>query len=260
MSATERVRWLLTLGLTEHQARTYVTALDRPGAPAGALARLSGVPRNRVYDAIDELRALGLMDVTLGPQREHFARPLGRFLDGRASDLRRSIEDIERQRTFVASAFDSRAPVTPGRTEGRTFSVVGRAAVAREIDRMVESARAHVVAMASPGGASRLVRHIAPAVERGLSVTLLVPRSAREDGAFDASIEHGRSIVWVDEEVPSISFVTDTDEAIVVDPVPDDAAHRMGMDRAVLTTRPAFVRERLAFLRLAASPSSAHKP
>lgn len=245
--ASDRIRWLLALGLTEHQARTYVAALERPGAPAGLLARTARVPRNRVYDALDDLHAEGLIDISLGPRRAHFPRPLTTLVDRRVAHLRRAIAELEDRRDALDAAFRVSAVPRADATTGRTRALLGRAAVAREIDRMVEGAADRVVAVSTPGGAPRLVRHLHAALARGLDVRILVPERAAS--GLDPDLAARGVLRPIATEIPALSVVVDSSEALVSNPVPDDGALRFGKDQGVLTDDPAFVEERLAFAR-----------
>lgn len=51
---------LVRLGLTQYEARVYVVLIRRAGSSAAEMARLTRVPRPRVYDVLDSLVAKGL--------------------------------------------------------------------------------------------------------------------------------------------------------------------------------------------------------
>lgn len=51
---------LVRIGLTQYEARVYVALIRRDGSSAADMARLTRVPRPRVYDVLDSLVAKGL--------------------------------------------------------------------------------------------------------------------------------------------------------------------------------------------------------
>jgi sugar-specific transcriptional regulator TrmB len=60
MSEAVSVDRLVRIGLTQYEARVYVALIRRDGSSAADMARLTGVPRPRVYDVLDSLVAKGL--------------------------------------------------------------------------------------------------------------------------------------------------------------------------------------------------------
>ncbi len=51
---------LVRIGLTRYEARVYVALIRRDGSTAADMARMTGVPRPRVYDVLDSLVAKGM--------------------------------------------------------------------------------------------------------------------------------------------------------------------------------------------------------
>ncbi|MFC7008304.1 TrmB family transcriptional regulator [Halalkalicoccus salilacus] len=115
----EAVNLLEELGLTEYEARCFV-ALSRVGnASAKEVSDLSGVPRSRVYDAVERLHRRGLVDVQQSDPRQYQALPKDDALavlrerytttldatDEALSGLRRSeeLEEEERGRSPITT-------------------------------------------------------------------------------------------------------------------------------------------------------------
>src|SRR5439155_9519031 len=59
----ERVRKLMEHGLTEYQARVYLTLLDLGAATASQISPLSKVPRTRIYTTMQQLHQKGLVQI-----------------------------------------------------------------------------------------------------------------------------------------------------------------------------------------------------
>jgi HTH-type transcriptional regulator, sugar sensing transcriptional regulator len=60
VSETIAVDRLVRIGLTRYEARVYVALIRRDGSTAADMARLTGVPRPRVYDVLASLVAKGI--------------------------------------------------------------------------------------------------------------------------------------------------------------------------------------------------------
>ena len=77
---TDRLSLLLEYGLSEYQARVYLALLEFPSLPAGALAKAAQIPRNRLYEVLEELQGMGLVEIILGETRSYRAHPLTVYL------------------------------------------------------------------------------------------------------------------------------------------------------------------------------------
>jgi predicted transcriptional regulator len=66
-AASPLVDELVGLGLTQYEARAYLTLVTRDRYTAAELARASGVPRQRIYDVLDSLVERGLVRGRPGP-------------------------------------------------------------------------------------------------------------------------------------------------------------------------------------------------
>lgn len=259
---TDRVGVLLSYGFSEYQARVYLALLEYPAMNAGALAKVAGVPRNRLYEVLEELQSLGLVEILLGETRLYRARPLAEYLDRRVVELKGRIGEIESRREYLALAFQPPAHEEPAELEsGATRAVLGRRAVAREIERLIDTAKRSLVVVASAGGAERVVRHLMKSadaiVANRLEVEVYLPRSAQRAGGVERMGEGLVGAVhWLDTPLGSLVFAADEREILIVQPVPDDERLAAGRDFAILSTNPAFVRDPLDLVRTVAGFSS----
>jgi sugar-specific transcriptional regulator TrmB len=87
---------LAGLGLTSYQARTYLALLRRDSSTAAQAARLSHVPRQRIYDVLASLVDKGLASTRPGQIVEYAAVAPGLALARIVSDQRRQLADLER--------------------------------------------------------------------------------------------------------------------------------------------------------------------
>src|SRR5581483_5382878 len=160
--SVDRLGILLEHGLSEYQARVYLALLDFPALPAGSLAKAAQIPRNRLYEILEELQSMGLVEILLEENRKYRATPISIYLDRSISDLRDRIGRIESQKSYLEVAFK---PPELSEAEdleaGTTRVVLTRRAVAREIDRMVAQTRASLLVACSVSGWERALRHLA---------------------------------------------------------------------------------------------------
>lgn len=252
----DRLGVLIEHGLTEYQARVYLALLDFPAVAAGTLAKAAQVPRNRLYEVLEELQSIGLVDIILEETRKYRARPISAFLDRAVVELRDRIGKIENQKAYLDLAF--RPPELSDAEDleaGSTRVAVTRRAVAREIDRVVESAQTSLLVASSVGGWERVFRHLDKLQTDGrVKVEIHVPREAARAGGVERVAERwGDAVKWLDAPLKCISFAADGRELVLVHPVPDDAAMRNGQDFALVTTNPALLGDHATLLRAAAS-------
>ena len=253
----DRIGVLVEHGLSEYQARVYLALLDFPALNAGALAKAAQIPRNRLYEVLEELQAMGLVEILLDETRKYRALPLSEYLDRSVSDLRDRITRIEAQKDYLGAAFQPPALAQQADLEpGATRVLLTRRAVAREIDRILEQAKTSVLAVGSVGGWLRLVSHVektpAPVVQSG-RIELFLPRSAAASGGAERLPDPWlKAVRYLDLQTRTLSIVVDEREMLLIHPIPDDDKVRVGRDFALLSENPAFVRDWIDLVRTAA--------
>ncbi len=96
------IEQLERFGLSGYAARTFVALASLGSGTARDVSQVSEVPRTRVYDAIDELKERGLVDVQQSsPKRfwvisaETASRTFERELQRRTETLRTALDDLE---------------------------------------------------------------------------------------------------------------------------------------------------------------------
>ncbi|HVL49379.1 MAG TPA: helix-turn-helix domain-containing protein [Candidatus Thermoplasmatota archaeon] len=90
-----RARLLAEAGLTSYECRIYLAAFGRGACAAKDLARLSGVPRTRVYDVLAALASRGLVEERAGPPRAFVALPPESFLAREAREAAALVSVLE---------------------------------------------------------------------------------------------------------------------------------------------------------------------
>lgn len=250
---SERLSMLQECDLTESQSRVYLALIEYPANTASSLAKAAQIPRNRLYEILEELNGLGLVDIILEEPRRYRGRPIDSFLTRCTSELRAKIERLEARRAYLTAAFEPREQLTPDDLErGTTQAVTGRRAVAQEIDRMIGEARREIVLAGSSGGALRLAKHLLEArpLPAGLNVELYAPASSAQNGGWENFLEGGIAEVrWIDVARATIVLVVDQEEMLRIHPLPDDDRTHVGQDFALLTNSLAIIHDELVGIR-----------
>lgn len=182
------VETLQDLGLTEYQSRAYVAAVRLGTARPNDLAEESGVPQARIYDVIDDLAARGLVEVHQRSRgKEVSAPPPERALDGLK---RRHVEEFTDTVEDAAGAL-SRLHEQTRTTEAFVSMINHRESAVRHAERAIDAAEWWLTLSLSPDRYRRLEDEVASAIDRGVTVRLVL----RSDGEADSV-----------EELPEFSF------------------------------------------------------
>ena len=250
---SERLTILQECGLTEGQARVYLALIEYPAGTASSLAKAAQLPRNRLYEALDELNASGLVDIVLEEPRRYRARPMDSFITRCTNELRTKIDQLESRRSFLVAAFQPRESLTADDHErGTTQALTGRRAVASELERMLGDARREIVLAGSVGGSLRLAKHLLDAgpFAAEVAIELYAPAKSAESGGWENYAESGLADVrWVDVPRATLAVIIDREEMLRIHPVPDDEKTHTGQDFALLTNNLAIIHDELLGIR-----------
>ncbi|HVL87144.1 MAG TPA: helix-turn-helix domain-containing protein [Candidatus Thermoplasmatota archaeon] len=254
--AVDRLSALIGLGLSDAEAGVFLALLDHGSLPAGLVAKASRLPRNRAYETLESLHGKGLIEILPGRVRQFRARPVSEFLDTRIEECAETIRELQGRRPFAEAVF------VPAQTQeadsgGSTSRILlGRRAVAREIDRLLGSAKERVVAAASAGGSERLLLRLAAAAERdpSLAFEVVLPHAAATAGLERLPAALASGLCLAEATLACEVLVVDDAHVLVNHPVPDDAHARLGRDFAFYARDPSLARDQrllLECLRLA---------
>jgi len=94
---------LTKLGLTSYEAKTYVALTRRGSSTAAEVARLAGVPRQRIYDVLASLVEKGFASTRPGTVVKYVATPPKQALDSLLTTHRQELSELERSAEQIAS-------------------------------------------------------------------------------------------------------------------------------------------------------------
>lgn len=252
---SQRQTVLLRHGFTEAQARVYLALLDQPAMSAGDLSKVTTVPRSHLYKVLGDLHARGLVDILAAPgTREYRARAFSDFLRARSVELRERLTEIDGDIDTVGAVM--RPPdleVLPEHGEDAARVVVGRRAVAREIDDLLEGAGRSIVISCTEGSPGRLARHAAAHAaawrSKGIVASVVLQPSRSSAIEWERLVAEGAiELRWLQRAHNAFAVCVDGARMIVVRPHPDNGELRVGKDFGVFIADPAIVEAHVGLL------------
>jgi HTH-type transcriptional regulator, sugar sensing transcriptional regulator len=200
---------LVNLGLTGYEASAYL-ALTRRGRATGAeVARLAGLPRQRIYDVLDGLVARGLASVEPGRPAQYAAVSPDAAVGLLIAARRAQLEQHERD------AADAIARLTPayraGRDENDPLSYIEilrePAAIGKRFAELEATVEREILVFTKPPYAIEPADNVAglELLARGVVARSVYERSLYDDPAQVAAVRH---------------FVSAGERARVVDELP----------------------------------------
>ena len=211
------IEQLEQFGLSAYAARTFVALSGLGSGTAREVSRVSEVPRTRVYDAVEELRERGLVDV-----RESSPK---RFWAVSSETAIRSFERDHRDRSSTLRGALSALESTERRAEQRgVWTVDGRTAVTERVLEFVEGADEEIVYM-TVGGllADAIVDGLAAAADRGVSIKLAGSSEEVED-VIRAEVPAATTFqsLWAWSDTPAGRLLMVDDRETLVSVLVDD--------------------------------------
>lgn len=96
MDNRQHVDQLTKLGLTMYEAKAYLALIRRGSSTAAEVARIAGVPRQRIYDVLASLVERGLASTRPGKVVKYVASAPDRAIERLVSDHRQALDRLER--------------------------------------------------------------------------------------------------------------------------------------------------------------------
>lgn len=96
---------LQDLGLTQYEAKTYITLLNIGTSNAYKISKLSGIPRTRIYDILQSLTSRGIvmLEETIDGVKNYTALPANVFLEETKRKWNTIYTDVSQELTAIES-------------------------------------------------------------------------------------------------------------------------------------------------------------
>ena len=218
--AYECASLLQEFGFTEYEAYTFVYLLQLGEGTARDIADFDGVPRTRVYDAVETLHEAGLVDVQYSSpkrfspiSRETAIRKLELQRENTLRELRELVEQLE--------------PADPRPEEFGVWTVVDREAIASRRIEFIENAEEEIVYMTVDELLTDAhLDALAVASERGVDIHVgglsedahaqvqeRVPPASSIETAWKGAEEGAGSLLVTDERTALVSVLVERGES-----------------------------------------------
>ncbi len=234
---TERIRRLMDNGLTEYQARVYLTLLDLDTATASQIPAMSKVPRTRIYSTMQQLHEKGLVQILPETPLRYKAVPFAAYLRTLADDLRFRAKQIDAGLDSLAREFAINVQREP-EARGRFEAIYGRKNVRERLLKMYDSAAREVIGIGTTKSPGRILGAFAPnLVEKAnqgvrLKYAFCFTPENRDD--VRALLKYAE-VRHIDFMMPVYMHVFDGKEFLMSHPIPDDDSSYRGDDIAIWT-------------------------
>jgi sugar-specific transcriptional regulator TrmB len=229
---------LTELGLTSYEAKAYVALTRRDSSTAAQTARLSNVPRQRIYDVLATLVEKGLASTRPGDVVKYAATPPGQALEGLLARRRQELQSLEQAALETVAQLEPAYRAGQQETDPLEYIEVlrDRRAINERFFELQENIKDEILVFTKPPYAT-------PAQENpeGLEVASTHrARSLYEFSAFDdpAFAEGVRRFIEAGEDarfVPELPLkLVIIDEAIVMFGLEDPVAGSAGLTMMVV--------------------------
>jgi len=172
------IEQLKALGLSTYAARTFVALVSLGEGTAQHVSEVAEVPRTRVYDAADELRDRGLVDVKQSSPQQYWAvstETAGRHFG----------EEYEHRVTTLTEALGQLEATSDTSEQRGVWTVTGRSTVSDRLIEFVSSAEEEIVFMSVEDVLTpEVVDELSDASDRGVSI-----RFAEMSNSAEATLE-----------------------------------------------------------------------
>jgi len=217
MKVDDILTFLQGLGLSEYEAKTYMTLSTGGTMKAGQISKVSGVPQSKVYWVLEDLIEKQLVEVSEGKPKEYRAVP---------SDLglKRLVEEKERDIDSVKSGLKEVSqylkPMRGSETTTGIWTVRGRNWVEffNKASEMIGKSRKYVYGVTRDFSRSaRLSQVIDSASKRGVKIRVLGIQEIDESNFFKAKwfAEHGAELRVIDTNLHPRIVIMDGKEVLL---------------------------------------------
>ncbi len=227
----------MDLGLTEYQARVYLSLLELGSSTASQVPPISRVPRTRVYATMKQLHEKGLVEIIPETPLRYRPVPIRRFLEKNAKELKEEAVRLEESISELSGEFAIKGEVAI-EERGRFEAIYGRRNVRERLMKMYEESQSEIIGIGTSKSPSRIVKSAIYTLEermkQGVVIRYAFPVTARNKEHIDIISKYAR-IKSIKVHLPIYFYVFDRREILFNHPIPDDESFYRGDDIAIWT-------------------------
>ena len=242
------VKQLKALGLSTYAARTFVALVTIGEGTAQDVSEVADVPRTRVYDAADELRDRGLVDVKQSSPKRYWA--ISTETTGRHFK-----QEYDHRVTTLMDALETLASTDHPTEQQGVWTVTGRDTVSERVLDFISTADEEIVYMTVEELLTDdVAERLSTASDRGVSIHLAemsqsaesqldhaVPDAQLFESLWDWSDMPAGRLLMVDREKTLVSVLVDGTDAHLPEPRDETAIWGAGqMNSLVVVLKALF--------------------
>lgn len=232
-----RLEKMKELGLTEYQARVYLTLLDLGVSKASQIPTISRVPRTRIYSTMNQLHEKGLVEILPESPIKYRPVPISDYLESVAESHMQLASDIASKKEELEEEFAVKGGLEIEEI-GRFEAIYGRRNVRERLTRMYEEAESEILSIGTAESPIRIVRSRLPTIEEkfklGVGMKYAFPiDSSNKDNA--QMLSQYADVKNIDLNLSIYFLVVDSKQAFLCHPIPPDESFLKGDDIAIWT-------------------------
>ncbi len=236
-----QINALQRLGLTEYEARIYLTLASKGPIKASELSFFGQIPRTKTYGAINELERKGLLRIIPGKPEVYSPASPGEVLMPMVNKLSRQLAEAESVVEGLMLTFESNRFVKRDvpKEADEFWEVQGRSGIINKMNQIFSDATKSINYCTSAEGLIRVYKAqcdiLEKANERGAEVRIL---SLVNSGNAAVAREVAEVLKFKVLDKPfGQNFVTvDSRQLIAIEATPEDLRTDQGADKGIWTT------------------------
>lgn len=205
MVRTDEVEKLMFLGMSENEAKVYVTLLSEYPITGYQAAKLAGITRSMVYETLARLEARGAVQKSREENATYY-RPVDPavILDRYEANTKDQIDELRATLTPIFTHHD----------DGKVWNFSGRSDALNNAKEMIDSATQEIMVVADDTDLHTIERSLRAAADRGISLGVMLTG----DGNFDLGevIRHPKHETELHHLEGTFVVVTDERECMIV--------------------------------------------
>ncbi|KYH40989.1 MAG: TrmB family transcriptional regulator [Candidatus Bathyarchaeota archaeon B26-2] len=227
------------IGLSEYEARAYISLLENGPSTASRLSMISGIPRTKIYGTLKKLIERGLVVEVPENPRMFISAPPSEALEPILRAYERLVEGFQ---TFISSLEEMyiKTNYTSKLRRSNLWVVLGRNEILQKVSRMLTRANKIVELVTTEDGLVLIHKFYGRVLDdlagKGVEVRIFTQRSSRNQSLI-------RELCYVYkvrqlDVPPSILYVNVDDSRFLLASLTGDASKRRNSDIGVFMENP----------------------
>lgn len=237
---------LMKLGLTQYEAKIFLTLVKMGGRTASEISFSGKVPRTKTYGAISSLREKGLIKILPGKPEKYMASAPDGVLQPLAEKFAKDAEACSRLVADLSMIYESSKYIYQEKPYEKhdVWTLSQRSKVVERVRASIESSQKYIRMTTTANGLVRAYKlyldHLEKAASKGSSVMLQATVN-RENLMVAKKIAE---LVKVRHLPPPVLefVVVDGKDLLLIESAPDNFEVEEGQDQAAWTNSPLMVR------------------